>query len=200
MCAWLLPRTKIFPALADTGKFRSDLLDRLAFDVLTLPPLREREEDIQLLAEHFAVDMAKELGREYFAGFSNEVSDMLRDYNWPGNIRELKNVVERCVYRTEQEDAVTEIIFDPFASPFRPLETKTAAAEITSLQKDDLGFPLDLKQHIKDTETDLIDAAMAEAKHNQRKAAEFLGLTYHQFRGYLKKYNLVGMSGEDDAA
>ncbi len=186
------------PQLAAAGKFRADLLDRLAFDVLTLPPLREREEDILLLAEHFAVNMAKELGRELFAGFSSEVQEEMTAYRWPGNIRELKNVVERCVYRTDPDEVVTQIVFDPFASPFRPL----AANPETAGSPSDNGaaaaaiFPMDFKEHIKAAEIDLIDQAMARNKHNQRKAAEDLGLTYHQFRGYLKKYNLVGEGAE----
>ena len=190
------------PSLAKTNKFRADLLDRLAFDVLTLPPLREREEDILLLANHFAVNMAKELGRDLFAGFTAESEDVLQNHNWPGNIRELKNVVERCVYRTEPEALVDEIILNPFASPFRPLEDN--APQITETNPKpaplatDTNFPIDLKEHIKNHEKDIIESAMEEGKHNQRKAAELLGLSYHQLRGYLKKYSLVGTGAEED--
>lgn len=187
------------PTLADGGRFRSDLLDRLAFDVLTLPPLRDREEDILLLAEHFAINMATELGREYFGGFSPQVRQTLLDYQWPGNVRELKNVVERCVYRTEPEDTVTEVVFDPFDSPYRPQQRQSSNVEAeTSSPTAQVEFPLDLKQYVGDYEVDLINQAMAQAKHNQRKAADLLGLTYHQLRGYLKKYELVGTaSGEE---
>ncbi len=185
------------PSLAAQGNFRPDLLDRLAFDVLTLPPLREREEDILLLADHFAVGMAKELGRELFAGFSQAAQRELRQYPWPGNVRELKNVVERCVYRTDPESEVDEVIFDPFLSPYR----LHSALEDEGTTKPSSGaaetFPIDLKQHICDYEVALLERAMQEAKHNQRKAAELLSMTYHQFRGYLKKYNLVGNPGED---
>lgn len=181
------------PHLAEKNEFRSDLLDRLAFDVLTLPPLRERQEDIPLLADFFAINMAKELGREYFAGFSPEVTDALLAYRWPGNIRELKNVIERCVYRTEPEDQVEEIIFDPFASPFRPIELETPAAPAKAGS-----WPIDLKEATRENEISLINQALDEAKHNQRKAAELLGLTYHQLRGYLKKYQLVGSNTEEE--
>ena len=186
------------PALAADGKFRSDLLDRLAFDVLTLPPLREREEDILLLANHFAIDMAKELGREFFAGFSSEVADILLTHQWPGNVRELKNVVERCVYRTEPEEMVTEVVFDPFASPWRPLHNQAADAGASDGRQRAPDLPVALKEHIRDYEIALIERAMDQAKHNQRKAAELLDLTYHQLRGYLKKYELVGAAAEED--
>ncbi len=180
------------PVLATQGKFRSDLLDRLAFDVITLPPLRDREEDILLLAGHFAVNMAKELGRDFFPGFSTEVQEMLANNNWPGNVRELKNVVERCVYRTEPDEVVREVVFDPFASPYRPLMDRPPAADTNgSNTLETPQFPLDLKEHIGRYEMVLIERAMEEAKHNQRKAADLLDLTYHQFRGYLKKYGLV---------
>lgn len=186
------------PSLAAENKFRSDLLDRLAFDVLTLPPLREREEDILLLAAHFAVNMAKELGREYFAGFTSEVEHALQSYQWPGNIRELKNVIERCVYRTEPEDQVEEVVFDPFDSPFRPLNQQAEKPD-TPVSASPGNWPVDLKAFTQENEIRLITDALQEARHNQRKAAELLGLTYHQLRGYLKKYQLVG-TGQDEEA
>ena len=182
------------PTLARDNRFRSDLLDRLAFDVLTLPPLREREDDIRLLADHFAINMAKELGRPLFAGFTPEVIAALEAYPWPGNIRELKNVIERCVYRTEPEARVDQIVFDPFDSPYRPQATPAASAVQPLVPK----WPTDIKAQTRTAEIELITQAMRHAKHNQRKAAELLGLTYHQFRGYLKKYDLVGSDGTDD--
>ena len=185
------------PTLAAKGEFRPDLLDRLAFDVLTLPPLRQREEDILLLANHFAVSMAKELGRELFAGFNLAAQRELLAYPWPGNVRELKNVVERCVYRTDPDSEVEEVVFDPFSSPYRPAGRPSAAPQNdTAGPQDEVGFPVEFKQHIAEYEISLLEQAMQEAKHNQRKAADLLGLTYHQFRGYLKKYNLVGSNNE----
>ena len=206
------------PHLADAGKFRHDLLDRLAFDVITLPPLRERPGDILMLAEHFAINMSAELGREIFAGFSAAARDALRGYPWPGNVRELKNVVERCVYRAEAEEPVEEIVFDPFESPYRP-SSRTSDGNVTTAGSEratlgdpnstaDAGadtdgtatparqsltgdFPIDLRHEVRDYEIATINAALDAARHNQRKAAELLKLTYHQFRGYLKKYEIL---------
>jgi psp operon transcriptional activator len=190
------------PALAEAGRFRHDLLDRLAFDVITLPPLRQREQDILLLAEHFAVSMAQELGRDLFPGFSPEAKEKLLGYHWPGNVRELKNVVERCVYRHDQDTPVEEIVFDPFTSPFRPrsgiAQEATANGGGATTPGPGPGtaaavgpFPIDLRDTVQNYEIALIEQALAEAKHNQRKAAELLQVTYHQLRGYLKKYELL---------
>ena len=160
-------------------------LDRLAFDVLTLPPLRERGADVMLLAEHFAVGMTNELNREYFPGFSKDAKLALEDYSWPGNVRELKNVIERCVYRNEEDKEISEVVFDPFDSPYRPEgKSDTIKPKVAAL-------PLDLKQTVQEFEIELLNRGLSEAKHNQRKAAELLKLTYHQLRGYLKKYELL---------
>jgi psp operon transcriptional activator len=175
------------PALAAKGEFRSDLLDRLAFDVLTLPPLRERGVDIMLLAEHFAVAMTTELNRDYFPGFSQAVRQELEAYEWPGNVRELKNVVERCVYRNLDDNEVSEVVFDPFESPYRPGNDTPAAGTPAAGPR----LPIDLKEAVKDFEIDLLNRSLEQSKHNQRKAAELLQLTYHQLRGYLKKYELL---------
>ena len=181
------------PRLAAAGKFRRDLLDRLAFDVITLPPLRARGTDLELLAEGFAINMATELGREYFPGFSEAALERLRGHHWPGNVRELKNVVERAVYRAEPEQPVDDVNIDPFESPFRPAPgtvpgtTPDAAMSAVTLPTN---LPGNLKQAVAQYETDLVEAAMRQARHNQRKAAELLGLTYHQLRGYLRKYGL----------
>lgn len=191
------------PALAKKGKFREDLLDRLAFDVITLPPLRARPEDILILAEHFAVAMAIDLGRDYFPGFTTAARKVLRSYNWPGNIRELKNAVERSVYRSQNlNEAVDLISLNPFESPYRPTQ---ANETLTLPAQDDEGsstvvvppvpeigeFPIDFRQSVKDYEVGLIKNALASSQFNQKKTADALGVTYHQLRGYLKKYDLL---------
>jgi psp operon transcriptional activator len=190
------------PALAQAGRFREDLLDRLAFDVITLPPLRARQEDIQLLAEHFAARMASELGHECFAGFSRAALDLLHGHPWPGNIRELKNVVERAVYRNpDPEKAVDAIALDPFDSPYRPppaafwqdltargaaLDARTMGSAANPAEDENLPLP----ERVKRLEIEAVEGALESCRHNQRKAAEKLGLSYHQFRGYLRKYQI----------
>jgi len=177
------------PGLAEKGEFRADLLDRLAFDVITLPPLRRRPGDIMTLAEHFAVKMAGELGRDLFNGFSEKARNALMDYDWPGNVRELKNVVERAVYAGHEEDQpISDIVFDPFESPWRP-GYKQAREESES--PDLPNEPYDLKQCIQDEEVRRIKSALELCRFNQKKTAEFLGMTYHQLRGYLRKYELT---------
>ena len=197
------------PTLAEKGEFRSDLLDRLAFDVITLPPLRERKDDILLLAENFAINMARDLEWELFSGFTRAAQETLLDYPWPGNIRELKNTVERSVYRSANAHIpVHNIILDPFKSPYRPVsrvKTQDRVVNIDSVTPEvshkpavntvpDINtnnFPCDLKTLSNQFEIDLIKNALKNSQFNQKKTAELLGLTYHQLRGYLKKYNLL---------
>lgn len=189
------------PQLAAAGRFREDLLDRLAFDVITLPPLRERIEDIPILARHFAINMINELGREYFPGFSKTAANALLEYDWPGNIRELKNVVERCVYQCEDPDQqVKDIVFDPFASPYRPLsrmkptmtkDTPRTVTDIGAVSDDAVINSIGFKQQIQDYEIRILNEALRQCQFNQRKAAKLLDLTYDQLRGYLRKYELL---------
>lgn len=191
------------PSLCDQGRFRPDLLDRLAFDVITLPPLRVRREDILPLAEHFAMRMASELKQDYFPGFSPEARRQLLAYEWPGNIRELKNTVERAVYQLQElDEPVDNIIFDPFDSPWRPQSAARPASNKAPAEQTEesnqtaaptankVTWPLDLKTVIAEQEIAYIRLALRQARYNQRKAAEMLGLSYDQLRGLLRKYHL----------
>jgi psp operon transcriptional activator len=194
------------PALARQGRFREDLLDRLSFDVVTIPPLRERRGDVVLLAQKFAQDMARELRQEYFAGFTPSCEEQMAAYDWPGNVRELRNVVERAVYRQESaKRPIERVEFDPFRSPYRPVSAPAALPEplapggaalpATVAPKgapaeQALEFPLSFEEAVGEHEKRLIRAALADARFNQRRAAERLSLTYHQFRGLLRKYKL----------
>ena len=185
------------PTLAQEGKFRIDLLDRLAFDVITLPPLRERAEDILLLAEHFAVNMANELKRELFPGFSDSATKILMEHDWPGNVRELKNVVERAVYRNDPNDLVEEIVLDPFDSPFR-LSKKTLQMNEAISETEEFEFPIQFRQRVDDFEASILRAALEKAQFNQRKTAELLGLSYNQLRNSVRKHNISRI--EEDGA
>ncbi len=172
------------PAMVAEDKFRADLLDRLAFDVVQLPPLRERRSDIMLLADQFAIQMCRELGLPLFPGFSERATGTLLGYHWPGNIRELKNVVERSVYRHgSSETELDNIILDPFRR-----EDKQPPAPATRQQ--DPALPLDLRQFQHQQEKNLLEQSLKEAKYNQKRAAELLGLTYHQLRALLKKHQM----------
>ncbi|MBJ2116330.1 MULTISPECIES: phage shock protein operon transcriptional activator [Proteus] len=178
------------PAMAEEGKFRADLLDRLAFDVIRLPPLRERRADIMLLAENFAISMCQELSLPFFPGFSDSARQVLLDYSWPGNIRELKNVVERSVYRHGTSDSVlNNIIIDPFAGiqTSKKSELKKSSQENFSLPT----LPLDLRQWQNEAEKKLVNNALKESLYNQKEAAEKLSLSYDQFRGLIKKHQIT---------
>jgi psp operon transcriptional activator len=177
------------PNLVRSGRFKQDLIDRLSFDVLFLPPLRERREDILLLANHFAARMSFELGRESIARFSGKAARALEEYSWPGNIRELKNVVERAVYRSDAS-VVTTIIFDPFDNPF---ETRTADPSPVVSPDQVAGAvqaakPKPFKKAIREYERQLMKEALQAAQFNQKRAAAMMGLTYHQFRGLYRRH------------
>jgi len=194
------------PSMAAAGKFRPDLLDRLAFDVVTLPPLRHRRDDIAVVAEHVALRMTKELGRDVFAGFSERAMATLMHHDWPGNVRELRNVVERAVYRAEPGEPVDEIVLDPFRSPWRPTAaiagssagspSPTAPRVANLVAEPEVEAPpvtgYDFTEFIAATEKRLLTEALARNAHHQKKTADFLGMSYHQLRNQLRKHGLIG--------
>ena len=176
-------------ALVTEGRFKPDLLDRLSFEVLRLPALRERFGDIIFLANHFAVRMAFELGRGEVPQFSDEAMTALENYSWPGNVRELKNVVERAVYRSDSS-LVTEIVFDPFHSrhsQYRPGKEKPGVEKEKFLTEYLMNKPFN--EVIQEIKIRLLTQALKQSKYNQRKAARMLGLTYNQFRGLYRKFS-----------
>jgi len=177
-------------SLAAEGRFRKDLLDRLAFDVITVPPLRERVEDILPLSHAFAMNMASELKWSFFPGFSSRASSALLRNRWPGNVRELKNTIERTVYRArDPQQPITQISLDPFDSPFSIVESQDLPDRKTPPPRAPL-LPTDLTQRLVDTEKSLLEAALEKARFNQRMAADLLGLTYDQFRGKVRKFGI----------
>lgn len=192
------------PEMAAAGNFRADLLDRLAFDVIHLPPLRVRQQDILLLAEHYAIKMCRELALPLFAGFSPSVTQQLLDYPWPGNVRELKNAVERAVYQQgSSELPIEHMVFDPFETEWiadiTPDPSASPASQAEQAKPSLLShfeLPLNYKNWQEQQDVALLTQVLEEAKHNQRQAAKLLGLSYHQLRGMLRKYNLVGPQAE----
>jgi psp operon transcriptional activator len=157
--------------------------------VVIVPPLRQRPGDILLLANHFARRMTGELGRSVFAGFGAAATAQLLAHGWPGNVRELRNAVERSVYRAPRPDEVLEqIIIDPF--PARdPAPLPLPALALARATAD-----ADFRTQTNAFEAQLLHQALAAARYNQRVAAKNLGLTYDQFRHYLKLHGIRARS------
>jgi psp operon transcriptional activator len=189
------------PDQVDKGKFRADLLDRLSFEVITLPPLRARQDDVPLLAEHFGRRMAVELDWSNWPGFNARALGALEAYHWPGNVRELRNVVERAVYRHEDpERPIDEIQFDPFHSPWAPVARGEATSAIHSPASANEGTEVpsatppastgDFRAAVAEYERQLLEDALQRNRFNQRATAAALNLSYDQLRHALKRHKL----------
>jgi two-component system response regulator PilR (NtrC family) len=163
------------------GRFREDLYYRINVIPIMLPALRDRREDIPLLAEHFLMKYAEQMGKAV-AGISRGAMDLLIRHDWPGNIRELENAIERAV-ALEKTPAIL-----PEALPLSVRESAPRpAAPVPEL------FPapgFDLEEHVKEIERNYIAQALERAGGVQVKAAELLGMSFRSFRYYAKKYNL----------
>lgn len=191
------------PRLVEEGRFRADLLDRLSFEVVTLPPLRARQGDIPLLAEHFGRRMAAELEWSNWPGFSERIKQALETYPWPGNVRELRNTVERAVYRAEDpEREIDAVQFDPFHSPWAPADSPSGqpeAAHPVAVGSDSAPAPVaapptdvsDLRSAVNAYERALLEDALGKSRFNQRATATALGLSYDQLRHALKRHKLL---------
>src|SRR4051812_2469348 len=196
------------PRLAEQQRFRADLLDRLSFEVVTLPPLRHRSSDIPVLTDHFARRMALELDWPSWPGFSATAMNRLLEYTWPGNVRELRNVVERAVYRWEARDRpVDQIQFDPFESPWRPQgqphsqprpqpanDAAASEAEVMEGAAAAAWDPVscaDFRLAVAEYEKAILAAALEKCRWNQRAAATALSLSYDQLRHAMKRHQLM---------
>jgi len=163
------------------GRFREDLFYRINVIPISLPPLRDRREDIPLLAEHFVVKYNEQMGKE-ISGISHQAIELLVRYEWPGNIRELENVMERAVAL----EPTPTILADGL-----PVTVRGDVPRVTAALPDGLpesGF--DLEAHVKEIERGYIAEALKRAGGVQVKAAELLGMSFRSFRYYVKKYNL----------
>jgi psp operon transcriptional activator len=182
------------PRMAAAGKFRADLLDRLSFEVITLPPLRAREGDVPELAQYYGRRMATELGWDRWPGFSAAAMDALEAYAWPGNVRELRNVVERAVYRWDDAaHPVGEIVFDPFESEWAPRDV-LAEALPEPVPVSSPATIANLREAVEAHERALLAGALERHRWNQRRTAESLGLTYDQLRHCMKKHGLKALA------
>ncbi|PZU60579.1 MAG: phage shock protein operon transcriptional activator [Sphingobium sp.] len=194
------------PRAADEGRFRADLLDRLSFEVITLPPLRARDGDVAVLAEHFGRRMASEIGWHNWPGFAAATMAELEGYRWPGNVRELRNVVERAVYRWPDADRpVDRITFDPFASPWAPggsMRDGRATEPPPVPEQASVRFAVvppapahdevtDFRAAVEAHEVAILRAALERYRFNQRATAKALGLSYDQLRHCLRKHGLL---------
>jgi two-component system NtrC family response regulator len=157
------------------GAFRDDLFYRLNVVLMSLPPLRERKEDIPILIDHFLKRYAEENGKE-IAGLSSEAQDVLLKYDYPGNVRELENIIERAVVIARE--AVISVEDLPFSESME---------ETTESRKAEEGL---LRGSIEELEKKLIVEAMENAGDHQIRAAEFLGISERMLRYKLKKYGL----------
>jgi len=161
-------------SLVRRGEFRADFYDRITFETLALPPLRERREDVPLLVEHFSRLLTKEIPNLEVRRFSDQAMRVMTEYYWPGNIRELKNVVER-LQLLEGGDVIGTADLPPeITSPFPSGETFAEQVEAC-------------KQR-------LILTAWRDAGFSQARAAERLGMSYDQFRHYFRKYGFSELS------
>ena len=157
------------------GAFRDDLFYRLNVVLMSLPPLRERKEDIPILIDHFLKRYAEENGKE-IAGLSSEAQDVLLKYDYPGNVRELENIIERAVVIAREDVISVEDL--PFSESME---------ETTESRKAEEGL---LRGSIEELEKKLIVEAMEKAGDHQIRAAEFLGISERMLRYKLKKYGL----------
>jgi two-component system response regulator PilR (NtrC family) len=163
------------------NRFREDLFYRINVIPIVLPPLRDRREDIPLLAEHFLIKYAEQMDKPVM-GISRGALEVLMRHEWPGNIRELENVLERAVAL----EATPTILVESLPASLRGAGLRAAAPSKSELPE--AGF--DLEEHVKQIERGYISEALQRAGGVQVRAAELLGMSFRSFRYYVKKYNL----------
>jgi two-component system response regulator PilR (NtrC family) len=168
--------------LITEGRFREDLYYRVNVIPIALPPLRERREDIPLLAEHFLAKYREQMGKSIVA-ISHDATDLLMRHDWPGNIRELENAMERAVAL----EATPAILADSLPASIRAGGLPRGGSASRELLPDS-GF--DLEAHVTEIERGYLAEALQRAGGVQVKAAELLGMSFRSFRYYVKKYNL----------
>lgn len=177
----ILTTNKDLKAVAGQGGFRQDLFFRLSTFALELPPLRERGDDIMLLAEHFLQYFGGKYLKKGIKGFSAEAEKTMRSYGWPGNVRELRNIIERCVVLGEMETIRPEHLLLCLTG-WTP-DRESAASSRFLLPEEGL--------NLDELEKDLIRQALERTNANQTKAAKLLGISYDTLRYQMKKFALT---------
>lgn len=175
------------PRAVSEGRFREDLFYRLNVLSIQVPPLRERAEDIPLLAEHFLAQFAAQM-RKSVRAISGPALQLLLDHQWRGNVRELQNAIERAVALERTETILPESLPEEVRmgrSPTAPAAPVAARGELPAL-----GDGFDLEARGEDFYRHYIALALERAGGVQVKAAELLGMSFRSFRYYVKKYNL----------
>ena len=166
--------------LVQEKRFREDLFYRLQVIPIETPPLRERRDDIPMLAEHFLGRFAAQMGKRVVK-VSDAATEALKRYSWPGNVRELENVIERAVALETTEAVLPERLPEGIRTPSRP-EAPTA-----------LGPGFDLERHLRAVESQLLQQALEQSSGDRAHAAQLLGVTPRQLRYLLQKHR-----GESD--
>ncbi|WP_083238902.1 sigma-54-dependent transcriptional regulator [Caloranaerobacter ferrireducens] len=163
--------------MVEENKFREDLYYRLNVIPIYVPPLRDRKEDIPVLVDYFIEKYSRQMGKRKM-GISMKVLDKFMQYDWKGNIRELQNVIERCVILSSGEEIEENILPDE-------IKRKENLAN-TYFSLPDEGISLE------EVERSLILQALEKTNFNQTKAAKLLGITRHTLLYRMEKYNLKG--------
>jgi two-component system response regulator PilR (NtrC family) len=165
--------------------FREDLYYRLNVIPIHMPPLRERRDDIEMLAEHFLAKASAEMGKK-IAKISDEAMQLMTQHDWPGNVRELENVIERAVALESSQVILPERLPDKIQEGTKLTLAEGGGQELEELPEEGIDF----HRHVDSIEKRLLSLALARAGGVQTKAAKFLHMNLRSFRYLLQKYDL----------
>jgi len=170
------------------GTFREDLYYRLSVVPIELPPLRERREDILPLAQHFIRKYSEENGREMSENVSPDVLSLLESYNYPGNVRELENIIERAIVITPGNEITVECLRAEVRDPELAMEMMASADGAS--HEIDIAHGVNFYDEVKKFEIDLIRRSLDQTGGHQSRAARLLGLNATTLNSKIKSYNI----------
>lgn len=178
----IVTTNRILPDMVEHGEFRMDLFYRLNAFSLHIPPLRERREDVSVLAGYFLSYFCAKYNKKTIKGFSPEAEKLLVSHEWPGNVRELRNVIERIVVLESGDTILPEHLPKEISGKHAPAPSKSAETSVFTLPEG--GISLD------DVEKNLIVQALERARNNKTQAAKLLQISYDTLRYQVKKFGL----------